>query len=512
MNKYNIHNLYNGFAKMKQILLIIILILVILLFAIIRKWDTIKTNIILYLTVKRGIVAPNCFYAHLSDVIGDGTGVNIYNRLKKKHGKIVKMNAYGTKLNIVSDIDFIKQILDNSPEIFGVGKLKYDFFKSFMAKNVGVSQGCPLRHTSLRREATTLRLGCPWKRRRLFNEIVLDTGKLHEFANYFHHSIQNLLCLGERGAPQDASRPRVASLPTNFKEFQEMGKRITMKIVFNEREIFEPLFDILEQANSFQPILFGDVQIKPRTRDEYNKYLLKHIRNPKEHSLLSLVPEAERDSDLSVGEIIDQIPHWIFPVNGLVINIAPRLLILLFNHPEVLQKVVQSIDVGRIHSAEYVHNLKYLRNCILESLRLNNPVNSTFRTLLQDYNFGNDSNGGDEHRFKKGDQFLILNNPVMRNRMYFRDANQFIPERWDFDGNRDVPDLEHSKYALMFNYGPQECPGKDLAIFLLQSFTVNYLKCSGILTTPTKITFKPKLDTENIPQMINSCKIKIEVV
>ena len=62
-----------------------------------------------------------------------------------------------------------------------------------------------------------------------------------------------------------------------------------------------------------------------------------------------------------------------------------------------------------------------MRKCILETLRLNNPVITTFRTLEEDYTFDN------KYSFKKGDQFLILNNPVLREKEFYKKPNKFIP-------------------------------------------------------------------------------------
>ena len=42
-------------------------------------------------------------------------------------------------------------------------------------------------------------------------------------------------------------------------------------------------------------------------------------------------------------EIIHQIPHFIFPIVGLFITTIPRTLVLLFNHPNVLNKVINEI-------------------------------------------------------------------------------------------------------------------------------------------------------------------------
>ena len=79
-----------------------------------------------------------------------------------------------------------------------------------------------------------------------------------------------------------------------------------------------------------------------------------------------------------------------------------------------------------------------MRKCILEALRLMNRLITTFRTLTKDYTFD------DKYSFQKGTQFLILNNPVLRESEYYNQPNSFIPERW-------TPKMEKSYYAISFN-------------------------------------------------------------
>ena len=97
---------------------------------------------------------------------------------------------------------------------------------------------------------------------------------------------------------------------------------------------------------------------------------------------------------------------------GLFITTIPRLLLLLCNHTKVFKKVIQEIYSINENYKEIYH-LDFLRKCILETLRLNNPVITTFRTLTQNYTFDN------KYSFKKGTEFLILNNPVLREKEFF---------------------------------------------------------------------------------------------
>jgi hypothetical protein len=364
-------------------------------------------------------------------------------------------------------MNFIKQILDESPTIFGVGKLKYDFFKPFMKYNVGV---------------TNQEDGCLWHKRRKLNEQVLDTDKEHRYTLYYNKIIKDKLNDG---------------MPTNFNEFLQLGKIISTKIVFGDDIVHEPLYQMFSESNSIKSVIYGETTVSDDIRKSYTSYISKQIDNPIKNSLVHVSQSNRTNKHLSKLELLHQIPHWVFPINGIINSNCPRLLIMLFNSPNVLYKLVDNING--------IKKNNYLRKCILELFRLNCPVNSTFRSLLKDYSFIDFTKSG-KHMYKKGDQFLILNNPVLRDSIIFKEPNRYNPDRW-------TKELEKSYYSLMFNQGPQRCPDKELAIMLISIFIKCYLDKMGILKEKNKkIYFFPKLDNNNIPQMINPCTIVIKEV
>lgn len=364
-------------------------------------------------------------------------------------------------------------MLENSPNIFGVGTLKNDLFKSFMAKNVGVSHGCP------------------WKRRRLLNEQVLTTDKLPADAQLYHREI--------------AKTVQESKLPTDFDDFFRIAKKMTFKIVFNEDKILDEVFDMFSEANSLSALVFGSTRINPGIEKKYWDFMKNQLKNPKPNSLTKLAvdrikqipfcPEEkvtiENLDEWIETDLLHQIPHWIFPtVSAFAINL-PRFMTILLNHPDKYQKLLNEIkSLDDLNDPEQFHKLPFFRNCILEALRLNNPVITTFRTLLQDYYFS------ETEQFGKYTTFLVLNGPILREPSFFKEPNKFIPERWS-------PEMENSFFALMFNQGPQRCPGKELAIFLMQSTFINLIQLTTHIT-PLKI------NTESIPQMLNPFSLKFK--
>ena len=438
--------------------LVIILLVVIFIYL---NYDNIRINLLVFLIVNRGLLAPNCFWWNVSSLLlQDSNGVNLFNELKQKYGDKAPINVMGTDMFLIMNIGQIKEILDNSPNTFCVGKLKYNFFRPFMIKNVGVSKGCP------------------WKRRRTLNEDVLFTNYLHKYANYYNQVISEILH---------------ETIPTNFTHFLQVAKKIISRVVFNKPIIPAKIFEIFSTANSLDAVLNSHFQLPKQLDAFYRNFIWTELQNPQPFSLVSLT----QSTNLHKDALIDQVPHWMFPIGGIIHTVSARTLVLLCNHRDIFDKLLQQLQEIDVNNAMDIHNVYYLRCCILETLRLNNLVTSTFRTLCEDYTFK------DGTYLKKDTQLLILNNPILRSPECFDSPNKFIPDRWN-------EKLEASYCTLTFNQGPQKCPGKDLSLFLVESLIVHYLEHSGVLHGKAKLDSQ-KLDVNNIPQMIDPCSITFTI-
>ena len=442
---------------------IIYLILIFLLLLIYINKELLKVTALNLLVVLRGILSPNCKWYNISDLLlTDGSGLNLYNKFKNKYGDFAPSHMYGIKIYIVTNTKYIKTIFLNSPNLFSVGLLKKKFFKSFMSKNVGVSKGCP------------------WKRRRKINDLSLFTDKLHKYSPKYNNDIFQLILKFKN------------KTELKFENFRSMGQIMVNKIVFSSNNISNDIFKIFSNANSIEALYNNDFKINSKIYNNYSQILNHFIDNPNKNSLIELCMLYTKNKE----EVFHQIPHFIFPIVGLFVTTIPRLLLLLCNHRYIFKKVIKDVySINDKHPNKYkkIYQLNFLRKCILETLRLNNPVITTFRTLERDYKFD------DKYSFKKGTQFLILNNAILREKDFFKQPNKFIPSRW-------TSKMEKSMYSVSFNQGPQRCPGKELAIYIAQSFIYNLIKIKKI-DSKNKIICK-KINTKNISQVINPCNIK----
>ncbi len=465
-------------------ILLLILSIIIYMFKYNLQFKVWLINIIL---VSRGLITTNCKWFKISDIIlgDDASGVNLYNSYKKKYGDFAETNMFGKKINVVTKNEYIKTILDNSPDLFNVGKIKQTFFRTFMSKNVGVSSGCP------------------WKSRRQMNEFALDSDKLHQFASKYNDDINKELI----------KRKNEKSI--KYDDFNELSKLMAAKIVFNTDKLDDDVFKIFSEANTTEVFHNPNFKIDPEIHKKYMKILNQHIDNPNEKSLVKLCVDSLKSANNikcpsikdNRDEIIHQIPHFIFPIIVIFVRVIPLVLLLLCNHPKAFKKVVDeiySLNQGTNQNygnpediSKKIYKLTFLRKCILESLRLNNPLTTTFRTLEKDYTFD------DKYSFKKGEQFLILHNPVLREKEFFEEPNKFIPTRW-------TNEMEKSYYAISFGQGPQRCPGKELVIYISQCFIYNLVVIKNIGRTTSILS--NNVDTQNIPQVFNPCNAKFQFI
>lgn len=429
-----------------------ILIILFILYLLYQKYNFyFRIQLLNLLVVKRGIVTLNCKWYNISDfMLKDASGVNLYYDIKNKVKQdFYQTNMFGHKLHLLLNPEHIKNIMENSPYDFGPGILKKKFFHSFMKKNIGIQ------------------CGCPWKKMRQAVENTLPQKK-DFYDSKIDHKIKIYL--------QDWKSKKVIK----FNDFVEISKKISGYIIFGNNNLNQVYLDYLKEVNNTSVLWNFNSNKKFKLNTEFNNLLYQSLIQPVEGSL---VHKLIKNKELNREELKDQIPHLIFPIFSAFINTVPRILLMLSNHHKVYQKLILSLQNN---------DDTYLKNIILEMVRLNNPVNTTFRTVNQDTKFGN-------YEIKKGEQILILNNPILRNPKVFPSPNEFNPERWNSN-------LEQSELTISFNYGPQICPGKDLTIFMIKSFIKNLIEIKG-LNISSKI-ISDKINTKDISQSINPCKLE----
>ena len=130
-----------------------------------------------------------------------------------------------------------------------------------------------------------------------------------------------------------------------------------------------------------------------------------------------------RDSNVPIVMAVDSMVAGVDTTG----NAASILLYDLASNPDKQEKLHQEIvkvtgKTGQMTEASLTE-LRYLKACIAESLRLNPIVHITSRTSQEDMVLGG-------YKIPKG-SFVVRNNAVTtRDTSYFDNPEKFLPERW----------------------------------------------------------------------------------
>ena len=158
-------------------------------------------------------------------------------------------------------------------------------------------------------------------------------------------------------------------------------------------------------------------------------------------------------------EIIAQC--WIFLIAGFETTATTLgyLTYALALNPEVQEKLYNEVKtaMGSDKEISYddLHRLPYLDACISETLRVYPPVIRLEREVNQDFKLGDS-----EIKLYKGQLVEIPVYAVHHCEDYFKNADQFIPERFlPENRNQIIP------YTYMpFGTGPRNCIGMRFAL------------------------------------------------
>ena len=415
--------------------------------------ELLEYNIKLFLINNAGLINLNKSGSKLLDIFtNDSLLIKMHRKLNKRYGQIVLTHIITKSENYyILDPKLARQILQDSPHLFSAGKIKEDFFNSFMPKNLGISK-------------CTIGNSCPWKKRRDFNENVLGT----KFVTPFYSCIIDII-------NQNVSKPLL-----NIEDFRKISLKLASGIIFG---LNKENTKLLEQ---FTKIVYSGVNVlETNFYKRYKFQLHKHYRTAPTCSLLYYA-NLYRNDTLDI--IDDQIPHWFAPFILMVNFLIPTLLCIIINFKDIHSKIKKEITQKGFN---LFSNTTYLHYCVIEHIRLFNTININIqRTVNKDMTYHN-------IKFKKGNQIFILFSSILRDEIEFHKPDQFIPERWE---NKTI-----AMQDVVFSVGPQQCPSKRISPIFYKAIIYRLLKNYNY------IDVTPKLKSREM-YFINPYNIKFSVL
>lgn len=484
-----------------QHIIIVILIILIIYFGnrqlprlhIANIQDSYKINEYAFNILLKGPVFPlKSGYNYLVE-INDPIGYNLYQSLLNKYPAAFWTIVFGRPGWAINDFRLVRYILERSPKEFGPGKFKKNYFANFMKHNVGVS-GWP-----------------EWIPRRRVNEKSL------QFRAKGNDAFKDTLAAIDK-VTNELFVTRVSAMTIQPQYFSDVGKYTAFEMVFgakyNVPANYSLAFDLLQRAQYGYGIgALGVDTVGEDYRARWYNFVHMCLQDPVEGSLLQIgakhsklpgfqdshspriqtqttTPQSDHGA-LSERVFADQLLHWIFPMHNVLLISIPVYLTLMNTFPEHFEKVKEEIDEG----VDVRRQDTFLHYTVQESLRLYGIVTSLLRTAASDMKLEIDET---KYKFSKGDQLMISSVYINRNEECFPDNHKYIPERW-----KDIP--EDSQCDIIFNIGPQVCPGSNLTQIMIKKFAYNIIKHYNIRV------ISPNLDRNNLPDLISPWDIKLQL-
>lgn len=382
----------------------------------------------------------------------------------RRHSDNLRINFLVKELWLVGSAELSRQILAQPPshDGFSTGSLK----RSAMA--------------FLAAHALTISDDQDWRRRRAFNEAVLEPNRRHEFAPQFvRYTLQ-------------AFAPPIAGID----DLRAAMGRAMLGVVFGGAapprlvtEI-EALFDLVK--NPVKRMLTAPFANLKRARLYDSLRALWQAQNEAvEPSLLQLAGRSS--TSLQDTELLEQMPHWMFTFTGSATDLVLRTLTLITATPNVQRSVMAELEsAGLLGGPAFESSpLPLLEACLVETGHLYPPVTDTFHSTA----LGATLNGV---QFPPGTQIMHLF-PLFTADLRGANSPRFDPHRW----------LAATEPVCPFDPflgGARRCPGRSLILLICKT------ALASLLLRHRLVVKAPGITAASLPAQFPRRGLRFEIV
>lgn len=221
-------------------------------------------------------------------------------------------------------------------------------------------------------------------------------------------------------------------------------------------------------------------------------------------SMLMQARDEETGSQMDDKQLRDEVATLMLAGHETTANALSWTWMLLAQHPPVLRKLqeeLQTVLGGRVPSMADLPRLSYADRVIKESMRLYPPVALLGREAIADGEvFG-------QYTVPAGCVMMISQWVMHRDPRYFDDPEQFNPDRWAGDLEKQLP----RGVYIPFGDGPRICIGKGFALMeavlllaaIAQKFELALVPDFPIVPQPS-ITLRPEYGIKMKLSRLNS--------
>lgn len=234
------------------------------------------------------------------------------------------------------------------------------------------------------------------------------------------------------------------------------------------------------------------LKLVEESRDIINKVIDERRASKDEHDdLLDMLLKAKYEDDgtsMTNEQLIDEILIFFVAGHETSANALTFTFQLIAQHPEEYKKVIAEIDAidDSLPPMEKIAKLNYVKNCVEESMRLYPPAWITDRVAIEDDSFAG-------FNIAKGTMIGISFYELHRNEKYWKNPNDFVPERFSEENRKET-----AGHYFPFGAGPRMCIGNGFALYEMMLTVYAMLKKYHIETDQKKIEISPLITLKPI--------------
>ncbi|KAL9886353.1 putative cytochrome P450 28d1 [Glossina fuscipes fuscipes] len=344
--------------------------------------------------------------------------------------------------------------------------------------------------------------GEEWRARRSDLAPILSVNRLRSYYVSMLKSADQLVCFIERQG-------------YTYLNAKELANRFTIHVMSKfiwgiEENIFENIHEksplhrmadnMLKQAlkcvSSYEKTIswriLRPIRFFPKETDDFFQNVVKTLMNQREKSsekptndVIGHLVAIKDKKSLNDEQIAGNTTTLLIDGFETVAVVIAHCLMLLARNERVQTKLRAELNENEIPlSYDELMNLRYLDQCIQETLRLFPPLTTLFKLCAESITIKVNENG--KHvNLNAGDSVYISSYSFHHDADYFEYPEDFWPERFneEFGG---IKKFREMGVFLPFGDGPRMCPGLKLGLSEIKVAIFKLVK--NFIITPTKNT------------------------
>ncbi|EME80782.1 uncharacterized protein MYCFIDRAFT_140424 [Pseudocercospora fijiensis CIRAD86] len=400
----------------------------------------------------------------------------IHDPEKRGFGNFVAVSRFGTRKTVISsDPENVKSVLTRADD-FLVEPSRLAAFEGLLGKGIFTSDGAF------------------WQHSRAMLKPQFDKSQITELDQFERHISKLLALIPDDGSTIDLQplfHRLTMDTSTEFLTGTSANSLDADEEASQEARDFVTAFDLAMEAGTLHARLGKLYNLFPHpaarranatSRAYIQKWVDRALKNQAERAEKAkkgeqyvFIDELVKHDEVDRTRALNETMNILLAGRDTTATLLTHLFFNLAREPEVWSKLLAEIDElnGELPSYEKLRDMKYLRYCTQETLRLHPPVPMLSKAASRDTTIphGGGPDGLQPLFLAQGDNFFYSTYALQRSEaIYGKDANIFRPERWS-DAN-----LRPFWAYIPFGGGQRVCLGQQYALAETYYVTVRMMQ------------------------------------